>query len=141
MTLQSLGTGPIKVLEALGLQSWPLLSGGKGVHAVVPLVPEADWDEVKSFCQHFAELLVRTDPSRFVAKMSMFEVPAGGHRYRALELLVKQKPLAKTEPVPCVVTDAHSAVPIEEDSLACDRLRMHGLRIRYGGRSFSGSPA
>lgn len=58
------------VLEALGLQSWPLLSGGKGVHVVVPLVPEADWEEVKSFCQHFAELLARTDPSRFVANMS-----------------------------------------------------------------------
>lgn len=48
----------------------------------------------------------------------MFEVPAGGRRYRALELLVKQKRMAKTEPVPCVVTDANSAVPIEEDSLA-----------------------
>ncbi|TJW39216.1 MAG: DNA ligase D, partial [Mesorhizobium sp.] len=58
------------VLEALGLQSWPLLSGGKGVHVVVPLVPEADWEEVKSFCQDFAELLARTDPARFVANMS-----------------------------------------------------------------------
>jgi ParB family chromosome partitioning protein len=48
----------------------------------------------------------------------MFEVPAGGRRYRALELLVKQKRMIKTEPVPCVVSDAHSAVPIEEDSLA-----------------------
>ncbi|MER9401473.1 ParB/RepB/Spo0J family partition protein [Mesorhizobium sp. M0615] len=48
----------------------------------------------------------------------MFEVPAGGRRYRALELLVKQKRMVKTEPVPCVVSDAHSAVPIEEDSLA-----------------------
>ncbi|MER9301945.1 DNA ligase D [Mesorhizobium sp. M0496] len=58
------------ILEALGLQSWPLLSGGKGVHVVVPLVPLADWDEVKSFCQDFAELLARTDPSRFVANMN-----------------------------------------------------------------------
>ncbi len=58
------------VLEALGLQSWPLLSGGKGVHVVVPLVPKANWKEVKSFCQDFAELLARTDPSRFVANMS-----------------------------------------------------------------------
>jgi bifunctional non-homologous end joining protein LigD len=58
------------ILEALGLQSWPLLSGGKGVHVVVPLVPEANWDQVKSFCQDFAELLARTDPSRFVANMS-----------------------------------------------------------------------
>jgi bifunctional non-homologous end joining protein LigD len=58
------------ILEALGLHSWPLLSGGKGVHVVVPLVPLADWDEVKSFCQDFAELLARTDPSRFLANMS-----------------------------------------------------------------------
>jgi bifunctional non-homologous end joining protein LigD len=52
------------VLEALGLESWPLLSGGKGIHVVVPLVPKANWDEVKGFCQDFAELLARTDPSR-----------------------------------------------------------------------------
>lgn len=48
----------------------------------------------------------------------MFEVPAGGRRYRALELLVKQKRMVKTEAVPCIVSDANSAVPIEEDSLA-----------------------
>jgi ParB family chromosome partitioning protein len=29
----------------------------------------------------------------------MFEVPAGGRRFRALELLVKQKRMAKTQPV------------------------------------------
>jgi ParB-like chromosome segregation protein Spo0J len=33
----------------------------------------------------------------------MFEVPAGGRRYRALGLLVKQKRLAKNALVPCVV--------------------------------------
>jgi ParB family chromosome partitioning protein len=38
----------------------------------------------------------------------MFEVPAGGRRYRALELLVKQKRMAKTQLVPCVVRDAAS---------------------------------
>jgi len=48
----------------------------------------------------------------------MFEVPAGGRRYRALELLIKQKRMARTETVPCVVSDANSVVPIEEDSLA-----------------------
>ena len=35
----------------------------------------------------------------------MFEIPAGGRRYQALELLVKQKRLAKTAPVPCVVRE------------------------------------
>jgi hypothetical protein len=34
------------------------------------------------------------------AETGMFEIPAGGRRYRALELLVKQKRLAKTAPVP-----------------------------------------
>src|ERR1700694_3262006 len=45
----------------------------------------------------------------------MFEVPAGGRRYRALELLVKQKRMTKTQPVPCVVRTDGLA---EEDSLA-----------------------
>lgn len=75
---EGLGFGDVKqaaldirgVLEALGLQSWPLLSGGKGIHVIVPIVPEADWEVVKGFCQDFAELLARTDPSRFVANMS-----------------------------------------------------------------------
>ena len=48
----------------------------------------------------------------------IFEVPAGGRRFRALELLVKAKRLAKTAPVPCNVRDAGSAIPAEEDSLA-----------------------
>jgi ParB family chromosome partitioning protein len=48
----------------------------------------------------------------------MFEVPAGGRRYRALERLVKQKRLAKTAPVPCVVKSATDPISAEEDSLA-----------------------
>ena len=48
----------------------------------------------------------------------IFEVPAGGRRFRALELLVKAKRLTKTTPVPCNVRDAASAIPAEEDSLA-----------------------
>ena len=49
------------------------------------------------------------------AETGMFEVPAGGHRFRALELLVKQKRMTKTQPVPCVVRTDGIA---EEDSLA-----------------------
>src|ERR1700741_4986630 len=48
----------------------------------------------------------------------MFEVPAGGRRYRALELLVKQKRLARTAPVPCIVNEAGGEISAEEDSLA-----------------------
>jgi ParB family chromosome partitioning protein len=45
----------------------------------------------------------------------MFEVPAGGRRYRALELLVKQKRMSKTQAVPCVVREGGIA---EDDSVA-----------------------
>ena len=41
----------------------------------------------------------------------MFEVPAGGRRYRALEILVKRKRFAKDGPVPCVVKDYSGANP------------------------------
>jgi bifunctional non-homologous end joining protein LigD len=58
------------VLGTLGLGSWPLVSGGKGVHVVVPLIPKANWEAVKDFCQSFAELMARTDPQRFVSNMS-----------------------------------------------------------------------
>jgi ParB family transcriptional regulator, chromosome partitioning protein len=44
-----------------------------------------------------------------------FEVQAGGRRYRALELLVKQKRMSKTQLVPCIVRTSGLA---EEDSLA-----------------------
>jgi hypothetical protein len=47
----------------------------------------------------------------------MFEVPAGGRRYRALQHLVKQKHLAKTAPVPCVVRGPSVDISAEEDSL------------------------
>ncbi len=48
----------------------------------------------------------------------MFEVPAGGRRFRALEILVRTKRLAKTAPVSCNVREAGSPISAEEDSLA-----------------------
>ncbi|WP_091918514.1 ParB/RepB/Spo0J family partition protein [Mesorhizobium sp. YR577] len=56
----------------------------------------------------------------------MFEIPAGGRRYRALQLLVKQKRLAKAAPVPCVIREGGIA---EEDSLAenVQRAPLHPL--------------
>lgn len=59
----------------------------------------------------------------------MFEVPAGGRRFRALELLVRQKRLAKIAPVPCVVSEATGDVLIDEVSLAenIERAPLHPL--------------
>ena len=55
------------VLADMGLTSFPMLSGGKGVHVVVPLTPEAEWPAVKSFADRFARALAADEPERFVA--------------------------------------------------------------------------
>ncbi len=60
------------------------------------------------------------------AETGMYEIPAGGRRFRALELLVKQKRLAKTAPIPCVIRTEGIG---EEDSLAenIQRAPLHPL--------------
>ncbi len=60
------------------------------------------------------------------AETGLYEIPAGGRRYRALELLVRQKRLAKTAPIPCVIRTEGIA---EEDSLAenVQRAPLHPL--------------
>src|SRR3954447_19439449 len=69
-----------------------------------------------------------------------FEVPAGGRRFQALQILVKQKRLAKSAPVPCLVKTDGIA---EEDSLAENTMRealhpldqfraFHTIRTQHG---------
>lgn len=73
-----------------------------------------------------ASLTVRPVLDEDGAETGMFEIPAGGRRYRALELLVKQKRLNRTAPVPCIVRTDGLA---EEDSLAenVQRAPLHPL--------------
>jgi len=57
-------------LREIGLISFAMLSGGKGVHVVVPLSPTHDWDAHKDFAARFAQALSAAEPDRFVATMS-----------------------------------------------------------------------
>jgi bifunctional non-homologous end joining protein LigD len=57
-------------LAEIGLTSFPMLTGGKGVHVVVPLSPQAEWPAVKSFADRFARALATAEPDRFTATMS-----------------------------------------------------------------------
>ncbi len=59
-----------QMLEDVGLVSFAMLSGGKGVHVVVPLVPDAEWPAVKDFASRFATALSQAEPERFLATMS-----------------------------------------------------------------------
>ncbi len=56
------------LLDELGLPSFLKTSGGKGLHVVVPVRRQYDWDTVKGFSQAVVAHLAETIPSRFVAK-------------------------------------------------------------------------
>lgn len=51
--------------DALRLQSFALLSGGKGIHVVVPIDPVVAWDEVDDFAKAFCTALADAAPERF----------------------------------------------------------------------------
>jgi len=59
-----------RLLQAADLESFALLTGGKGIHVIVPLDGRQDWDTVKGFARGLAEKLATTEPERFVATMS-----------------------------------------------------------------------
>lgn len=57
-------------LADLGLVSFAMLSGGKGVHVVAPLDTGHSWETHKDFARRFSEALALAEPNRFVATMS-----------------------------------------------------------------------
>jgi bifunctional non-homologous end joining protein LigD len=57
-------------LRAVELESFVKTTGGKGVHVVAPIEPEAHWDEVKPYTRTIAEAMAADSPDRYVSKMS-----------------------------------------------------------------------
>ncbi len=57
-------------LADIGLETFAMLSGGKGFHVIAPLERRAEWPEVKAFCRAFAVMLGEDAPDRYVANMS-----------------------------------------------------------------------
>jgi bifunctional non-homologous end joining protein LigD len=57
-------------LETLGLRSFLKTTGGKGLHLTVPVLPNQDWDTIKTFCKAIAQRLEESDPTRYVVNMA-----------------------------------------------------------------------
>jgi bifunctional non-homologous end joining protein LigD len=55
--------------ESLGLESFALLTGGKGIHILVPLVPEDGWSPVREFAKSFCTALADAAPDRFTVAL------------------------------------------------------------------------
>ncbi len=61
------------LLGEMGLQTFPMISGGKGVHVVAPLNGSADWPAVKDFASRFSRAVAEAHPKRFTANMRKSE--------------------------------------------------------------------
>jgi bifunctional non-homologous end joining protein LigD len=57
-------------LAAVGLKSFPMVTGGKGVHVVVPLQRRHTWEQHRDFAEAMARLMAHESPGRYVANMS-----------------------------------------------------------------------
>lgn len=57
-------------LQDAGLESFLRLSGGKGLHVVVPIRRGPSWDQVKDFTGAFAEAMAAHKPLHYVSTMS-----------------------------------------------------------------------
>ncbi|HEX7046100.1 MAG TPA: DNA ligase D [Gammaproteobacteria bacterium] len=63
-------TGLRERLDALGLESFPRTTGGKGFHLVVPLKPESEWDAVKDFAKAVSEQHAADDPKHLTTNLA-----------------------------------------------------------------------
>lgn len=57
-------------LDNIGLASFPRITGGKGLHLVVPLVAKLEWPEIKAFCQTIARQAALDDKTHLTANMA-----------------------------------------------------------------------
>jgi bifunctional non-homologous end joining protein LigD len=59
-----------KQLKKLGLESFLKSTGGKGLHVVVPIVPEYDWAAIKQFAHAFVLQMEKEQPGLYLTKMA-----------------------------------------------------------------------
>jgi bifunctional non-homologous end joining protein LigD len=57
------------ILKSIGLETFPMVTGGKGIHVIAPLVPKAEWPEVKDFAHRLAQAVAQNDPANFTAAL------------------------------------------------------------------------
>lgn len=57
-------------LEKLKLKSFVRTTGGKGLHVVVPIIRQYNWDEVTAFAHAFVDYLVALEPDNYVGIMT-----------------------------------------------------------------------
>ncbi|WP_341272888.1 DNA ligase D [Fluoribacter gormanii] len=105
-------------LNEFKLTAFVKTTGGKGLHVVVPIEPEYDWDEVKNFTHVFAEFMERINPNQYTSTMS--KAKRGGRIF--VDFLRNQRGATAISPYSTRARPhAPVAVPIHWDELGKDK--------------------
>jgi bifunctional non-homologous end joining protein LigD len=64
-----------EVLLAEGLESWPKLSGGKGIHVMAPLAKKMTHDDAHKYARQLAQRLLAVDRTRYTLSAALHERP------------------------------------------------------------------
>jgi bifunctional non-homologous end joining protein LigD len=63
------------LLKEEGLQSWPKVTGGKGIHLMVPLETKMTHDQAHRYARGIAQRLAAIDPDRYIVSAAMAKRP------------------------------------------------------------------
>jgi bifunctional non-homologous end joining protein LigD len=58
-----------------GLGTWPKLTGGKGIHIMVPIERDLSWDAAHDYCRRLAERFAIKDPKHYTTSAKMSDRP------------------------------------------------------------------
>jgi bifunctional non-homologous end joining protein LigD len=56
--------------KKMGLESFVKTTGGKGLHVVIPIVPQHEWPTIKEFARLFVNTIEKSDPALYLTKMT-----------------------------------------------------------------------
>jgi bifunctional non-homologous end joining protein LigD len=115
------------VLESLGVKSFPMATGSRGLHVTVVLKRDADFDGVRSFARMAAELLC----SRYPEQVTV--APRKSQRFNRVYIDVLRNAYAQTAVTPYAIrakAGAPVAAPLDWDELSDARLHSQRFNLK-----------
>jgi bifunctional non-homologous end joining protein LigD len=116
-----------ELLDELGLAHYAMLTGSRGVHVVVPLRRDHDFDEARAFARKVAVMLAERDPKRLTVEARKAK------RGDRILIDVLRNAYAQTAVPPYAVRPkpgAPVATPIDWSELTSGRLRAQSFNVR-----------
>ena len=113
------------VLSAIELASFVKTTGSKGLHVVVPLVPDGGWDELFAFTRAVADAIARHEPRRYTVGLAK----KGRENKLFIDYLRNRRGATAVAPYSTRANpDAPIAVPIAWEDLQPKARERAGLR-------------